>query len=1013
MIPIEIFKKLLHTFLPTHLLIDDKMNLISVGNLIQSNFGVIINTNFASSFFIPNHTSKLSYNYLQSCDNKTFIVCATASPQEALICKLCLLENSNHLLINIINKDTSINHQYSIAENTHLDFSKLNSKVEEIGYQLYLYNLDDSSDFTELIYTNANYNEFYDLDANNNKSVISEVKYWSASIHPEDIWMIQDAERAYRSGKIRNHALHYRKFDANGNIRWILDKGIGFEYKDGKLKKIICIQSDITELNASKQELYKQKMFFENILNSLPADIAVFDKSHNYVFVNTSAIKSYEIRNWIIGKKDEDYVNLKKLPNSLFEDRRKAFNEVKNTLTPKSFEQEIIKPDGSKAYFLRIFHPYINNGDLEFVIGYGINISERKQIEQEILKSETKYKTLIDKSLAIITTHTLEGVFTMVNPMVTKVFGFEAHEVVGHNISEFISQEDLQHYKKIYVDELKNKKQHNGIVKVLNAKKEIIYILYKNYLIEEGGFEPYVISYSVDITKRIEAENKLKKAKKELHQTNISKERFLANISHELRTPMNGIIGLINLLEKTILNNNQKEYLELIKGSSESLLLLLNELLDFEKIAAGKLQLEKIHFDVSETITKIVESSRYKIDGKRLPIEINNRLPKNQFVIGDPHKLGQIILNLISNAIKFTSDRGTILVDMNLIDNNEKSISIEVSVTDSGIGISKDKIDKIFEPFVQAENNISRKFGGTGLGLSISKYLIELQGGTIKVESILGKGSIFSFNLTYPKVSKKKEIRTAIQENTTSKNILIGTKILIADDDEVSQYVLKKLIEQWGCVVAIVKNGKEAVEALKRDNFDMIFMDIQMPEMDGFEATKAIRTLRNKKKADIPIIAVTSNALKDILLKYIRSGVNEYILKPYNETTVLETIIKFLDVSQIESQLIARNGFNNNDAEQFLLNNNHNLVLEIAKVFNKTSLSSYNLMVESYKKGDWDTMAKISHKLNFGINFLFTKDDANVFNQLQNNISKKTKNSEMEELLFKLGESLLLKYHFN
>jgi PAS domain S-box-containing protein len=1004
--PLKLAKKQLDKLFPTHILLDEHLTIISCASSIESTFGKLVTVSFQSKFSIANCNQVINLDTLKELVDTNISIIFSKLSHSTFNCTITHFDDSEQLLLVIDNIANPYRNQDIQASKANLDINKLDIALEEIGHTFWFHDLDDALELPNVLHSSDGYEGFYDFFGNDSKRVLSKVASWLNSIHPDDLWMIQDADMAYRNGQIKQHALQYRIFDANGNIKWISDKGVVFEYKDGKPKKLICIHTDITELNHAKLELDRQKKFYETILNNLPADIAVFDKNHTYLYVNPRGIKNEEIRQWIIGKKDEDYVELRNLPISVLKGRRQTFNEVKRTLKPKSWEQEIIKPDGSFEYILRIFHPYVNDKDeFELVIGYGINITERKLIEREILKSEARYKNLIDKSLALITTHTLDGAFTMINPMVIKTSGYTADELLGQVITKFMHPDDVAQYHSDYLNGLKQNKRSKGVFRIVNKSEAIVYLLYNNYLMEENGQEPYVISYALDITDRILAEEKLTIAHQKIKKDALSKKRFMANMNHELRTPMNGILGIINFLEKTKLTNKQKEYLALIKGSSDSLLRILNESLDIEKIASGKLKLEQVPFSVYETIADIVGTARYKTDEKGLSIEFKSEITKNQIVVGDPYKLAQIVLNLITNAIKFTHVGGSIVVSVELINENTKDITIEIAVTDTGIGIPKNKLNNIFEPFVQADISISRKYGGTGLGLSICKQLVEMQNGTIKVESAEGKGSVFSFMLTYSKATHQTTLRAKEKEIKLKTNNLKGANILIAEDVEVNQYVLKHLLEQWGCKVTIAENGKEAVDAIRKKQFDLIFMDIQMPEMDGFQATKIIRSLKNKQKAATPIVAVTANILKDVLKDFIKSGMNDYIIKPYSELAILNITEKYIQKAKTNDKVLLTSNYNKAKHKR-IAGGNRKFMTETAEIFVRTAPISFNLMQDALANKDWHSMAKQVHKLKFSVDFFGMKINKQLLAQIEVEIASTQKVSALKKMITMFGKEL-------
>jgi PAS domain S-box-containing protein len=1017
--PLTILEKQLHTLFPTHLLLDENLTIVSVGSEISNLYGSLVNLPFSAKFSVLNSTQSLDYCSLKGHDNAELSLVFCNETNAILKCNLCVFEESKQLLLRLNDSQALADKQYLHTANNNLDISKLDIALEEIGHTFWFHDLDNAIHFKEEFNIEKAHDGFYDFYGNYSKRIVSKVTSWLKSIHPDDRWMVQEAENAYRKGEIHHHALQYRIVDKNGGVKWISDKGIVYEYKNGIPKKLICIHTDITELHHAKLELDRQKKFYETILNNLPADIAVFDKNHTYLFVNPTGIKSEAVRQWIIGKKDEDYIQFRNLPRSILDERRATFNEVKRTLKPKSWEQIIAKPDGSKEHILRIFHPYVNEqNEFELAIGYGINITEQKLIEQKIALSEAKYRILIDKSLAVITMHDMNGVFTMVNPIIEEVLGYPMNDIIGKHITHYMHKDDAKIVNANYLQTICKEKTAKGVLRFMHKNGNIRYILYNNYLFQNTDNESYVISHKVDITDRIKAEEKLSIAHQQIKKEALAKERFLASMSHELRTPMNGILGMINFLEKTKLTKQQKEYVQLIRGSSNSLLTILNEVLDIEKIIAGKLKLEKIPFNISATISKILAAAKYKTDEKQLSLDLKDRLPKNLFVLGDPHRLGQIVLNLITNAIKFTNSGGNIMVALELANNNAKNATIEVSVTDTGIGIPKNKLSKIFEPFEQAEISISRKFGGTGLGLSICKQLVEMQHGTIKAESTEGKGSVFSFLISYPKATQKISLKPVEQKNTINPSILKNTKILVAEDVEINQYVLKHLLEKWGSKVTVAENGKEAVAAVRKTRFDLIFMDIQMPEMNGFEATNTIRQLNDTQRATIPIVAVTANMLKDIIKNFIKSGMNDYILKPYNEKEVFAIVEKYIHKSK---ETISTKGKKVINMRQYKRNaaGDEQFMMETAEIFLRNAPISYNSMLEALAVRDTLKMAKEIHKLKFSVNFFGMKSMSESLLQLEHSVNSNKKTVLLEKQLTDFGVALndgiaqLKKIYFN
>jgi len=385
----------------------------------------------------------------------------------------------------------------------------------------------------------------------------------------------------------------------------------------------------------------------------------------------------------------------------------------------------------------------------------------------------------------------------------------------------------------------------------------------------------------------IEEKNNAERAKLVAEEATKSKQQFLSNMSHEIRTPMNAILGFIKILSKTDLEPKQKEYLDAIKTSSDGLMVVINDILDLAKTDAGKMTFEQTPFKIEHSISTMFQVFDLKIQEKNIELvkEYDNKIP--EVLIGDVVRLHQILLNLLSNAIKFT-EKGKITVVVRLLnEDNEKAI-IEFEIADTGTGIPEDKLESIFENFQQATSSTSRIFGGTGLGLAICKQLVEKQGGAISVKSKVNEGSTFSFTLSFQKsnAESKKENR-ALELDREIKDI----KILVVEDIKLNQLLMKIILDDFKFKYDIADNGKIAIEKLHTETYDIILMDLQMPVMNGFEATEYIRNTMNSK---IPIIALTADVTTMDVEKCKTVGMNDYVSKPLDERILYTKIIDLL-----------------------------------------------------------------------------------------------------------------------
>lgn len=427
-----------------------------------------------------------------------------------------------------------------------------------------------------------------------------------------------------------------------------------------------------------------------------------------------------------------------------------------------------------------------------------------------------------------------------------------------------------------------NLKLKEELTKKENIQNKLIYAIQQlNDSEVKLGNEDNLIDLLDILNKEIEYkkkfQDKLFMAKLNAEQANEAKSDFLSNMSHEIRTPLNAIIGLIYIMEKENSLTSFQENIEVLKHSAQNLYLLINDILDFNKIEAGKIDLELIPFDIKELIIQISKSLEVKANenSNTIEIEIDSNFTPN--IISDPLRIGQIITNLVSNAIKFTKN-GTIKIIVNQLEINQNNSIFKIQIIDNGIGIEASKFDQIFQKFEQAENATTRQFGGSGLGLVISKKLLQLLDSDIELQSEIGKGSNFSFVLNVPFFSDSTDLKSNILYHDYKEENLKGLRVLLVEDNLINVRVAEKILSQWDVKVDVALNGLIATQMYEKGKYDIILMDLAMPVMDGYEATINIRF----RDSTIPIIALTASASYGYLEKAILLGINEYIIKPFN-----------------------------------------------------------------------------------------------------------------------------------
>ena len=415
--------------------------------------------------------------------------------------------------------------------------------------------------------------------------------------------------------------------------------------------------------------------------------------------------------------------------------------------------------------------------------------------------------------------------------------------------------------------------------------------VYLHYLTDEEGRGRFVATVR-DIVDRRHYEEALEQARRSAEQANLAKSHFLANMSHELRTPLNGVIGMTELLSGTSLTNQQRQFIDACRKSGESLLQLINRILDFSKIEAGKLELDVHAFDLVQLVSDTVDTMRWRATEKGLatPWHVDNLA--RHTLKGDSGRVRQVLVNLIGNAIKFT-ESGSVTLHVRQVDRKGKSITLRFSVSDTGIGVPKHKQEKLFETFSQVDSSTTHKYGGTGLGLSICKSLIEMMGGTVGVRSESGTGSTFWFDLPFEVASQADgQAVEGAQQNEQRFN----GRVLVAEDNEINQMYIATLLKKLGCECTTVGNGQEAVELLREKPFDLVLMDCQMPEMDGFQATRAIRETESdgSDSQRIPIVALTANAIKGDRERCLDAGMDDYLSKPVRIEEVSAVLARYL-----------------------------------------------------------------------------------------------------------------------
>jgi PAS domain S-box-containing protein len=608
-------------------------------------------------------------------------------------------------------------------------------------------------------------------------------------------------------------------------------------------------------------------------------------------------------------------------------------------------------------------------------------------------KEESQYvRSLIEASLDPLVTISAAGKITDINEASVRVTGIQREKLIGTDFSNYFTEP--QKAREVYQEVFAKRSVADYPLTLRHKDGKLTDVLFNGSVYtddRENVVGVVIVARDVTDQKRIATELLEAKEAAELATTIAeeaqlkaesatliaenatmiaenavkTKQQFLSNMSHEIRTPMNAIIGFTKVVLKTDLSDKQREYISAIKTSGDALIVLINDILDLAKVDAGKMIFEKTPFKIQSSISAMLHLFETKIQEKNLVLTklYDTNIP--EVVLGDPVRLHQIILNLVSNAVKFTST-GEITMSVRLIAEDDDKTKIEFAIKDTGIGIANNKLPRIFDDFQQATSGTSRVYGGTGLGLAIVKQLVESQGGTIYVTSVPNKGSTFSFQLHFLKTTKEAPLDNELLElDSEIKNI----KVLVVEDIALNQLLMKTLLDDFGFDRDIAGNGKIAIEKLRTKSYDIILMDLQMPEMNGFEATSYIR---NEMHSKIPIIALTADVTTVDLEKCTAVGMNDYIAKPVDERLLYSKIVNLVKKPGqkktsvgAKTTAITQKKIKYTDLAYLMkrTKSNPTLIREMISLYLEQTPPLIKIMKQSLLDNDWDLLYSAAHKM--------------------------------------------------
>lgn len=610
----------------------------------------------------------------------------------------------------------------------------------------------------------------------------------------------------------------------------------------------------------------------------------------------------------------------------------------------------------------------IRTGTKEEELFLADDITEYKRVQSLLDDAQSNIHALIENTGSPVVSIDFNHNITVMNMNfsedIYKEFG--RRPVTGSRLWDFIPRKDKSEWKEAIDRGMNGERSEVKEVKTKNTGRT--YIETSFYPVKnQKGITTGVTIMSRDVTDRELYLQNLAEQKMKAEKATAAKSTFLSTMTHEIRTPLNGLIGMTDLLRGTKLSKEQEQYLNTIKLSGDALLSLINDILDFSKIESDKLELHSVPFSIGDCIDETIEMLRYR--GSERGNEINKVIAGNipEVITGDKIRLRQVLINLVGNAIKFT-ENGTITISANQLSDSDDHVLIRFSVSDTGIGIPEDKLDKIFSEFTQADPSVSADFGGTGLGLSISSRLVKLMGGEISVESQVGKGTTFHFTIkaehgSISSEAQGKEGSSLHVSDHSDFSKIHPARILVADDNEVNQSIIKVQLEKLGYNPVIVKNGLEVLEKVEAQEFDLIFMDVKMPDMDGLEASR--RITREHIRSERPcIIAMTGFAMEEDKEKCFKAGMDDYILKPVKIDDIMNAIMRWIERpderSSMVDELLDHNAI---DRIMTMAEDDPKFVQNLLQMFIEQSSEMVDKMINEAKGGEIKKLWETAHKL--------------------------------------------------
>ncbi len=748
----------------------------------------------------------------------------------------------------------------------------------------------------------ASHDIFYTTDKKGNFTYTNEIAFDKTGFKTEELlginftFLIRDdykkSVQTFYSKQIKNHeAFSYLEFPIikkDGSQVWV-GQNVQLVFKNQEYTGTQAVVRDITNIKNYEHALKQSEERFRKLVQYSSDVTTVLSVDGTIIYESPSFFRLFGYRDSLVGRNVFEYIH----PNDVEHAKHEFQLGVEKGGVSEPIEFRFKTLDGNWKYIESIGNNLLDEPSIKGIVVNSREITERKKIETALAETSMRLSAIIESTNNVIFAIDTDYKYIAFNKahknVIKYIYGVEIEIGDVALIKDDIGAPDRASMKKLFDRSFAGEQFVHIYETEVNGQKNVFNISV-NPIKDAKEKIIGVAIFSQNITAEKNAEEELLRARNEAIAGAQAKSDFLSNMSHEIRTPMNAIIGLSELLLQREMDKDAVEYINSIKYSADNLLVIINDILDFSKIDSGKITFEQIDFNINDLILDLHRTFIHKTQERGIEFITVIDIHVPEVVKGDPYRLNQILMNLVGNSTKFTL-KGFIKIYVTLIDETDTQYLIRFDIEDSGVGIPKEKQESIFESFTQAYTDTTRRFGGTGLGLAITKNLTLLQGGKISLQSTLNVGTTFSIEIPFSKATNK-FIKSSITQNTQAKN-LGGIKILLVEDNLMNQFVAKQIIGKWNATITVANNGSEAIEKLSNELFDLVLMDLQMPEMSGYQATEHIRSKNTTvKNPSIPIIALTADAFAETKRKVFEAGMNDFVTKPFNQEELYLKMIK-------------------------------------------------------------------------------------------------------------------------